>query len=106
MTKVISTTSTNTNKTRTLEKENEKYIFMIALSLIYAMILAATFWIPLDKSMTFIQIFSSFPRYYKVSQKKLGVTTCNSSSNSQFFLGHLVVSPQLTPSLFKSYGEN
>ena len=58
MTKVISTTSTNTNKTRTLEKENEKYIFMIALSLIYAMILAATFWIPLNKSMTFIQIFS------------------------------------------------
>ena len=48
MTKVISTTSTNTNKTRTLEKENEKYIFMIALSLIYAMILAATFWIPLN----------------------------------------------------------
>ena len=27
---------------------------------------------------------------YRVSQKKLGVTTCNSSSNSQFFLGHLV----------------
>ena len=66
MTKVISTTSTSTNKTRTLEKENEKYIFMIALSLIYAMILAATFWIPLNKSMTFIQIFSSFPRYYYV----------------------------------------
>ena len=30
--------------------------------------------------------------HYKVSQKKLGVTTCNSSSNSQFFLGHLVPS--------------
>ena len=28
---------------------------------------------------------------YKVSQKKVGVTTCNSSSNSHFFLGHLVV---------------
>ena len=28
---------------------------------------------------------------YRVSQKKVGVTTCNSSSNSHFFLGHLVV---------------
>ena len=28
--------------------------------------------------------------FYRVSQKKVGVTTCNSSSNSHFFLGHLV----------------
>ena len=28
--------------------------------------------------------------YYKVSQKKVGFTTCNSSSKSHFFLGHLV----------------
>ena len=28
---------------------------------------------------------------YKVSQKKVWITTCNGSSNSHFFLGHLVV---------------
>ena len=28
---------------------------------------------------------------YKVSQKKVWITTCNRSSNSHFFLGHLVV---------------
>ena len=32
------------------------------------------------------------PYKYKVSQKKVGFTTCNSSSKSHFFLGHLVYS--------------
>ena len=38
-----------------------------------------------DKNETIKQL-----KLYKVSQKKVGFTTCNTSSKSHFFLGHLV----------------
>ena len=42
------------------------------------------FW---SKQIIFYILAINSLSLYKVSQKKLGVTTCNSSSNSQFFFG-------------------